>query len=125
MNQSNQLRKMLAMASREVPGLRRVVLVWLSEGVLLTGLGGDSIEYEVLERTARACWVASRQPLVDELREFLFVDDDELVAVQLGTVHTGLALAAACTKAANPALVLNDTRHALRAIESDFDPGVL
>jgi hypothetical protein len=106
----------IARACELVPSLVRCALVLLPEGLLIGGIGADSVlDHEPLIRSAIGDGPPAR------FVEYLFVIDDQLVVIQGGRGNTRLALAVVCTREPNLALVLNATRRAVSIIEESLD----
>lgn len=116
----------LSLACAHVPGLVRAALVLMPEGVLLGGLGdGGTFECEPLARTAARCVKLEQVPLGDGAcargTEFVFVGQDAVVVVAGGRAEPRLALAVACNREPNLALVVSSTRAALSNMEKAMD----
>ena len=110
-----------------VPGLLRAALILLPEAELIAGIGGESfLDHEPLVRSAARCLTVRANPPVNggdavPFVEFLFVLDAEIVVVQGGRRSSQLALAVACSREPNVALVLSSTRAAMAWLESSID----
>jgi hypothetical protein len=117
----------IARACVLVPSLVRCALVLLPEGLLIGGIGADSVlDHEPLIRSAMRCLTVRATPAIGDgpparFVEYLFVIDDQLVVIQGGRGNTRLALAVVCTREPNLALVLNATRRAVSIIEESLD----
>src|SRR5262245_3530583 len=104
------LDRSVANACQAVPGLVRAALALLPEGFLVGGVGAHStFEHEPLVRSAKRCLEvpvqASLVPAVPYV-EYLFVIDDQLIAIQRGRKDPRLVLIVACTREPNLAFVL-------------------
>lgn len=122
-----KIEDVVARACERVPGAVRGALVLLPDGILMAGVGGDSVfDYEPLIRAAGRC-LASRggpplgsgsdQPFV----EYLFVIHDQLVVIQGSRRDARLALVIACTREPNVGFALTATRLAMTEIEAGVD----
>jgi hypothetical protein len=109
-----------------VPGLLRCALVVLPEGLLIGGTGAEHVlDQEPLVRVARACMGAPIRPIVVDSSpprfvEYAFVLRTEIVVIQRGRNDSRLALATACSRKPNLALVLSATRQAIQALEGSI-----
>ncbi|MGC4093733.1 MAG: hypothetical protein QM756_38700 [Polyangiaceae bacterium] len=113
----------LARACEAVPGLLRAALALLPEGLLIGSIGAKgALEHEPLVRTAKRCFEAPRAaPRAEPFVEFVFVTEDQFIAIQAGRQDARLALIVACSREATLGYVLDATRKAMRSLEQSVD----
>lgn len=120
----NSLEASLNAACDAVPGVVTGALALVPEGVLLAGVGsGSALEQQPLVRSA-ARLVDGRAQLSSRLSpfvEYAFVSDEQLVVITRGLRNPRLALALACKREANLALVMRSARRALSVVEDSVD----
>lgn len=116
----------LESACAQIPGVVSGALVLVSERLLLGSVGaGGALDREPLVRLA-ARLVSERSPLSTPsvgapFVEYAFVNEDQFVVILRGRRFPELALALACTRDVNLALIMSTTRLALRDIEAKID----
>lgn len=118
------LEETLSRACAAVPGVVTFALVAVPEGVVIGGVGTE-LERGLLARgaaslTAERC-VLPKAHGGAKLVEYAIVSDEQLVVVLRGQRCRWVALALACTREANLALVLGSARGALQLLEFTLD----
>jgi len=122
-----KLETLVARACERVPGFVRGALVLLPDGLLLAGVGGESVlDLEPLIRSAARCFAGRTGPVLANWRdepfvEYLFVIHDQLVVIEGGRRDPRLALALACTREHNVGFALSAARLAMTDVEADVD----
>lgn len=126
-----KLDDVVARACQQVPGMMRGALVLLPDGILLAGVGGESVlDLEPLIRSASRCFSERVMPALgaaigtwpaQPFLEYLFVIEDQLVVIQGGRRDPRLALAVACTREHTVGFVLTATRRAMLHLEAEID----
>lgn len=116
----------LASACLTVPGVVTGALVAVPEGVLIGGVGaGTALDREPLVRgaarvTTERCVLPKAQGS-SKFVEYAIVSEDQIVVIVRGHRCPWVALALACTREANLALVLGSARAALQSLEATVD----